>query len=179
MKKTLLVLCVLLRMQTLSAQDNFKKPFFTGDINFTFGLNENYVLFEPDDGEELLEFSALMVRLGVGYQFNKRWLASFNFGYDHHSRFGISAIPTYGALRYNISVDGLDTFFVESGYGRMWRPSNRYKDGNYYKLGVGTQIAGEGRWNVVLKLDFHRKKIAGFKHGNLDSISLGVGFSFF
>ena len=61
----------------------------------------------------------------------------------------------------------------------MWRPTNRYSDGNYYGFGLGTQISTSERTNVIVKLDFHRKEIAGFDNNRIDSISLGIGFSFF
>lgn len=72
-----------------------------------------------------------------------------------------------------------DAFFVEASYGRMWRLSNRYENGNYYGFGVGLQIAGEKRWNTLVRLDFHRKGIFGFKNNRIDSVSFGFGFSFF
>lgn len=68
-------------------------------------------------------------------------------------------------------------FFTEARYGKMWTPSSNYRDGNYY--GLGLQIAGEKRWNTILRLDFHRKAIMGFKNNRIDSVSLGIGFSFF
>ena len=37
----------------------------------------------------------------------------------------------------------------------------------------------EKRWNTILRLDFHRKGIIGFENNRLDSVSLGIGFSFF
>ena len=61
----------------------------------------------------------------------------------------------------------------------MWRPSRNYPDGNYYGFGIGTQVAGEDRWNTTVILKFHRKAIIGFENNRLDSISLGIGFSFF
>lgn len=61
MKKLLLLIAVILLVNlSLNAQE--KRPFFTGSLNFTFALNKNYVLFEPDDDNELIEFSALMTR---------------------------------------------------------------------------------------------------------------------
>ena len=54
-----------------------------------------------------------------------------------------------------------------------------YPDGNYYGLGLGVQVAGEKRWNSIIRLDLHRKRIAGFKNDRLDSVSFGIGFSFF
>lgn len=61
----------------------------------------------------------------------------------------------------------------------MWRPSAKYPDRNYYRLGIGTQVAGVKRWNTIFRLNFHRKGIVGFKNNRLDSVSLGLGFSFF
>ena len=61
----------------------------------------------------------------------------------------------------------------------MWTPSSNYPDGNYYGLGLGLQVAGEKRWNTILRLDFHRKGIIGFENNRLDSVSFGIGFSFF
>ncbi|MGB1041997.1 MAG: hypothetical protein ACPGU6_01255 [Tenacibaculum sp.] len=179
MKKTLLLVFVLICSFSLQAQDKKGHPFFTGTLNFTFALNENYVLFEPDDDEELLEFSALMTRFGIGYQFDEKWAGIVNIGYDHHTRFDINAIPMFGTLRYNISKDGNDSFFTQASYGNLWRPSDKYENGKYYALGIGAQIGGSGKWHAVIHLDFHRKKINHFKNGNLDSVSLGIGFSFF
>jgi len=125
-----------------------------------------------------------MVRVGFGYQFNSRWAVSAHAGLDDHYKFNITAIPTYGSLRYNITEsddDGEgDTFFIETSYGRMWRPTTKFEDGKYFSIGLGSQIAGDGRWNMIYRLDFHRKSILNFENsGHLDSISLGIGFSFF
>ncbi|WP_435261525.1 hypothetical protein [Tenacibaculum sp. nBUS_03] len=176
--KKLLLISLLTLTTSLFSQSDKAHPFFTGDLNFTLGINEDYELFNDDD-ESMLKFSALMFRVGAGYQFDKRWAAIFNIGYDHHTRFNINSIPTYGTLRYNISNDGYDSFFTEVSYGKMWRPSHKYENGNYYKFGFGFQIGSSSHWHAVLKLDFHRKKIAHFKNGNLDSLSFGIGFSFF
>lgn len=178
MKKLLLLIAVI-SLVNLSLNAQEKRPFFTGSLNFTFALNKNYVLFEPDDDNELIEFSALMTRFGVGYQFDKKWAGIINIGYDYHTRFGINTIPMFGTLRYNISEDGYDSFFTQVSYGNLWRPSNKYENGKYYAFGIGTQIGGSKRWHAVVHLDFHRKKISNFKNGNLDSVSLGIGFSFF
>ncbi|WP_445757701.1 hypothetical protein [Polaribacter sp.] len=44
---------------------------------------------------------------------------------------------------------------------------------------TGVQIAGEKKWNTIIRVDFHRKGIIGFENNRLDSISFGIGFSFF
>ena len=61
----------------------------------------------------------------------------------------------------------------------MWTPSSNYPDGNYYGIGLGIQAGGEDRLNTTFRIDFHRKGIVGFKNNKLDSVSIGIGFSFF
>ena len=177
MKKPLFAL-FLFTVSIAFSQESVKKPFFTGSLSTTLAINPNYTI-NNDDEETLLEPASILLRLGFGYQLNKRWLVSFHTGYDHHLRFDINAIPTFGKLTYNILEDADDTFFISTSYGKMWRPSSRFENGKYYGLGIGWQIAGESRWNTLIKIDFHRKKIADFKKGNLDSVSLGIGFNLF
>ena len=174
-----LLFCAFFWVLQISSQAKPGRPFFTGISSFSLGINENYVLFEPDDDEYLLDFTGVFLRVGFGYEFQRRIAISFNAGYDYHHRYSTSAFPTYGSLKYNITEREDDTFFVELSYGKMWRPSNRYPDGKYYGFGIGTQFAGEKRWNGILRLDFHRKGIIGFKNNRLDSVSFGFGFSFF
>ena len=180
MKKLALSIFFIVSFTTFS-QENLKKlgrPFFTGSANFTLGINENYTLFNDDD-ETFLVPSALFLSVGFGYEFFERVSLSVNGGFDFHWNYATSAFPTYGTLRFNITEDGGDAFFVETSYGKMWRPSNNYPNGNYYGVGLGWQIAGESRLNTIVKIDFHRKGIIGFKNNRLDSVSLGIGFSFF
>lgn len=176
--KKLLLLLFTITFLSVQSQDNESKNYITANLNFTFALNENYVLFSQDSEEQFFEFSAVMLRAGVGRRFNNRWSAGVNLGYDYHSRFNIKTIPTYGTVRYNISEDGNEAFYTEVGYGKLWRLSKAFDDGNYYKIGLGIDFGSSSRYTTALKLDFHRKKINGFKNGNLDSVSLGIGFSF-
>lgn len=178
MKKTILLLLILISTQITLSQENYKKPYFTGSFNTTFAINEDYTL-DPDDDESFLIPSAFMIRLGAGYQFHRRWQIGINAGFDHHLRYNINAIPLYGSIRYNIFENDNDNFFAEYSQGKMWRPSSSYENGNYYGFGIGTQITGSGRWNFVIRIDYHRKAIENFENGHLDSVSLGVGFSFF
>jgi hypothetical protein len=178
MKKLLLLILLFCSTSTLLSQDKIGRPFFTGDVNFTLGVNENYTLFN-DDEEPFLVPSAVFFRVGFGYEFKRKVAIAFNTGFDYHWNYAVSAFPTYGSLKYNISESDDDTFFTEIRYGKMWTPSSNYPDGNYYGLGLGVQVAGEKRWNSIIRLDFHRKRIAGFKNDRLDSVSFGIGFSFF
>lgn len=61
----------------------------------------------------------------------------------------------------------------------MQRPSSNYPNGNYYGFVTGVQIAGEKKWNTIIRVDFHRKGIIGFENNRLDRISFGIIFSFF
>ena len=177
MKKIILLLVIFYAGQ-LASQEKLGRPFFTGSANLTFGINEFYTI-EPDDGEPLIVPAAIFFRVGFGYEFKRRIAISFNGGFDYHWNYATSALPAYTSLRYNISEDEDDAFFAEISFGKMWRPSSRYPDGNYYGFGIGAQVAGEKRWHPIVRLDFHRKGIIGFKNNRLDSISLGIGFSFF
>jgi hypothetical protein len=179
MKKIIFVFTFFTTMQFFS-QENLGRPFITASLHATLGINEDYVLFDNNtDDEVLLEPSALFFRTGFGYEFKRTVAISFNAGFDYHWNYATSAFPTYGTVKYNIFEFDDDAFFVESSFGKMWRPSNRYPDGNYYGFGIGLQIAGEKRWHSIVRLDFHRKGIKGFRNNRIDSVSFGFGFSFF
>ena len=135
--------------------------------------------FDSADDQTFLVPSAIFLRMGFGYEFFNRLALSVNAGFDYHWNYAVSAFPMYGTLRYNIFAKEGNAFFVETSYGKMWRFSSNYPDGNYYGFGTGFQVAGEKRWNTIIRLDFHRKGILGFENNRLDSVSFGLGFSFF
>ncbi|MEE9408442.1 MAG: hypothetical protein V3V28_10260 [Polaribacter sp.] len=179
MKKLLLALILLLVLKT-NSQEKLGRAFFTGDVNFTLGINEDYQIGnDDDDNGTLIVPSALFFRIGFGYEFKKRVAIAFNSGYDIHWNYAVNAFPTFGSLRYNITNKHDSNHFVEVRYGKMWTPSSNYPNGNYYGIGLGIKVAGEKRWNTVFRIDFHRKGIAGFENNRLDSVSFGLGFSFF
>lgn len=178
MKKTLLYF-VLFSSTFCFSQRKLGRPMLTGSGSFVLGINENYTPFNSDDDETLLIPTGIFFRLGFGYEFKRRVAILFNSGFDYHWNYAVSAFPTYGSLRFNITEVDEDALFLETSYGKMWRPSSKYPDGNYYGFGVGLQIAGEYRWNGIIRLDFHRKAIFGFENNRIDSIAIGFGFSFF
>ncbi|MDX6745177.1 hypothetical protein SHK09_00120 [Polaribacter sp. PL03] len=179
MKKIVIVFAVLFIFNKINSQEKLGRPFFTSDINFTLGINEDYQIGSDDDNGPFIVPAALFFRVGVGYEFKKRVAIAFNSGYDFHWNYDVDAFPTYGSLKYNITEKDGDAFFTEVRYGKMWTPSSKYPDGNYYGIGLGFQIEGEKRWNTIFRIDYHRKGIAGFENDRLDSISFGLGFSFF
>ncbi|MFD2529468.1 hypothetical protein [Polaribacter marinaquae] len=179
MKRTLLSILALTVFQITFSQEKLGRPFFTADLNFTLGINEDYEIGNDDDNGPLIVPSAFFFRVGFGYEFKKRVAVALNGGYDFHFNYAVDAFPAYGSLRYNITEKENNNHFIEVRYGKMWTPSSKYSDGNYYGLGVGVQVAGGKRWNTVFRIDFHRKGIYGFKNNRLDSVSFGFGFSFF
>lgn len=178
MKKKILLILFFFTTLISFSQEKFGAPYFTGAANLTFAVNEHYTL-EPDDGESLLIPSAIFLRMGFGYEFKKRIALSLNGGFDYHWNRALSSFPTYSSVKYIITENQGDQFFTEFSYGKMWRPSRRFPDGSYYRLGLGTQIKGLGRWNTIIRLDFHRKGIIGFDKNKIESVSLGIEFSFF
>ena len=178
MKHILLAIALLFTVQSISSQEKKKGfTFFTGSFNLSLAINEDYTI--EDDDQPLLVPTAIMIRTGFGYQFNRRLGISFNVGYDYHYKYVITAIPTYISIKYNLWENDHDAFFAEYGQGRMWRPTPKYPDGNYYNFGLGWQMNTGSKWKPVLQFIYHRKKITGFENGNLDSISIGFGFTFF
>ncbi len=177
--KKILLLSILLFAQSFSAQEKLGRPFFTGDLNFTLGVNQDYEIGNSEETGTLIEPAALLFRVGFGYEFKKRIAISVNSGYDIHFNYAVDAFPTYFGLKYNITEKEDDTHFIEIRYGKMWTPSTNYPDGNYYGIGAGIQLARISRWNAIFRVDYHRKGILGFKNNRLDSISFGFGFSFF
>lgn len=179
-KRGIITVLTWLLFQQLSAQEmNYNKPFFTGSFNTTFAINEDYT-FEEGDGEPFLIPASMLIRIGVGYQFNRRFSLSGNIGYDYHFNYFINAIPTYVTAQYNIAEDFGDTFYIAYSHGKMFRPSAKFEDGNYYGFGVGWQFKNEKNDNrASLEITYHRKLIADFENGRLDSISIGVGITIF
>lgn len=177
------LLSILLLFSSIITAQNFDEnddsfPFVTGEFHTTWAINENYTL-DPDDDEPLLVPNSVFFRLGAGYQFNRRISASAHLGYDYHLQYFINAFPTYGSLRYNISEDYRDTFFVEYSRGKLWRPSAKFEDGDYAAFGLGWTVTGSKSTHTVIKITYHIKRIKDFENGRLDSLSLGIGFSIF
>ena len=177
MKKLLIILALTISSYT-QAQVKEKQPFFIGNIGATFGINQQYRFGEDGNGPFITPKSILL-RAEVGYQIDKRWSGSVSVGYDHHFTYSINSIPQFATIRYNFINKSSSAYFIDASYGRMWRPSNNFSNGNYYKLGLGIMSFSSSSWNGLIRIDYHRKKIAEFENGNLDSISLGIGFSFF
>jgi hypothetical protein len=176
-EKLLLILALTISSYT-QAQIKEKQPFFIGNIGTTFGINQQYRFGEDGNGPFITPKSILL-RAEVGYQIDKRWSGSVSVGYDHHFTYSINSIPQFATIRYNFINKSSSAYFIDASYGRMWRPSNNFSNGNYYKLGLGIMSFSSSSWNGLIRIDYHRKKIAEFENGNLDSISLGIGFSFF
>lgn len=177
--KKLSVFIFFIAICVTNAQEKNSHPFFTTDFNLTFGINENYELGNNND-EAFIVPTATLLRFGFGYEFYNRIAVSFNTGFDYHFRYSIMSIPAYVGVRYNIWKRGdQEALFLKINAGKMWRPAERFSDGDYKAFGVGWRLESAGRWTPTLKFMFHRKKIKNFKNGNLDSFSIGFGVMFY
>lgn len=178
MKKYSSIFFIFFLFQFAKAQNKTVRPFFSGTFHLTFAVNEYFTL-NPDDGEPLLIPTATFFRFGFGYQMGSKFAVSAHGGYDYHFPYAINAFPTYFTARYNLWGDFEESFFLEASRGKMWRPSFRYSDGDYYNIGIGWLLETGSRWRPEIKLMYHQKKIRDFDNsGNLESISLGIGFRF-
>lgn len=144
----------------------------------SFAINENWTL-DPDDDQDFLNATGVFFRVGLGYEIKERFLISMNAGYDYHIPDVIHAFPTYLKLRYNISNVDDNSFFFQYSRGKMWRPAQRFPDGDYDGFGLGYEFESDTRWNLVFELTYHVKDITGFEGiDTIQSLSLGVGFRF-
>ena len=179
MKRLLITIFSLFLFQIHKAQEKKIRPFFSGTFKLTFAVNEDFTI-DPDDDQPFLIPTATFFRFGVGYQLGNKFSLSLHGGYDYHFPYAINAFPTYVTGRYNVWGDFEESFFAQFSRGKMWRPSSRFSDGDYYNFGVGWQLEADSRWKPIIRLTYHRKKIRRFEdNGRLESISLGIGFIFF
>lgn len=178
MKQSLLLLFSFFIIHNSFSQQKNGAAFFNADFNLTFRINEHFE-FGNDNDETFLVPSATLIRLGFGYEFKKRIAVSFNTGFDFHFPYSILSLPTYVGFQYNIWRRDDDAFFVRINAGKLWRPSKRFSDGDYRAYGIGWKFESDSRWKPTLKLMYHQKKIDGFENGKLESVSLGIGFTFF
>lgn len=178
MKRFLLALLLLLSIQTIVSQKKESNLFIEGSFMPSFAFNEDWTI-DPDDDQDFLNATGVFFRVGLGYNIIDRFLISMNAGYDYHIQDVIHAFPTYLKLRYNISNVDDNSFFIQYSRGRMWRPAQRFPDGDYNAYGIGYELESDTRWNLIFELTYHVKDISGFVGiDNIQSVSLGVGFRF-
>ena len=180
MKKFLQLLFLLLTLQSTFGQQKKKAiPFFETNLMGTLAINENWTLDEDDD-ETFFRLSSAFLHVGLGYQFGKRLLISLNGGIDHYSLYDMYTVPAYIKLRFNLWTDVEQAWFVQFSGGTLWRPSDRFADGDYYSFGMGYEIESDSRWKPIISFMYHRKNLQGFPDITaIESLTVGIGFRFF
>jgi len=144
----------------------------------TLTINEYYTVFE-DDGETLLNPSAVFLNNTIGYQFDQRSIIGLNFEYDWHSQQGLHFFPTYLSFQYNIIAKD-DNMFIRGGYGTLLGLGSSFEKGNLYKLGLGAQIFDNNfRNSFLIGLDFTRKRFGYKTLEGLSSVSIFAEFMLF
>ena len=178
MNRLLLSLFLLFFLNNTFGQQKKSGLFIEGAFMPSFAFNEDWTL-DPDDDQEFLNVTGAFFRIGLGYEIKERFLISMNAGYDYHTQDVIHAFPTYVKLRYNITNIDDNSFYFQYSRGKMWRPAQRFADGDYDGFGLGYEIESDTRWNLIFELAYHGKEISGFEGiDNLQSISLGIGVRF-
>ena len=97
-------------------------------------------------------------------------------GYDHHFTYSINSIPQFATIRFNFINKSSSAYFIDTYYGRMWKASNNFSNGDYYKLGFGIMSFSSSSWNRLILIDYQQNKISKFENGSLESILLDIGF---
>ena len=178
MKKNVLFYFSFFIVSSSFAQQKNGIAFFNTDFNLTFKVNENFE-FGRNNNESFFIPTEILLRMGFGYEFKKKLALSFNTGFDNHFDYSIGTIPTYIAFQYNIWSRDEDAFFIRFNAGRLWRFADRFSDGDYRAYGIGWRIDNGNKWKPIIKLMYHQKKIKNFENGQINNVSLGVGFSLY
>jgi hypothetical protein len=143
--------------------------------------NENFGNYDPYFEEtdwNLIAIKSVLVRNGVDVKINKLFSIGANLGLDWHPDIDVKAMPYFLDSKITLSSDGNDRFFVSPGIGKLLKFTENFNEGNYYKLGIGYEITGNEKGNVLINLDFHQKRILYSENGNLNSLSVGLGYKF-
>jgi len=159
-------------------QEKTSGVFYKISLATTLTINEYYSVFE-DNGETLLNPSALFVNNTLGYQFDRRSLIGLNFEYNWHSQQGLHFFPAYLSFQYNIIAKD-DNMFIRGGYGTLLGLGSSFEKGNMYKFGLGAQIFDNNfRNSFLIGLDFTRKRFGYRTLEGLSSVSIFVEFMLF
>ncbi len=152
--------------------------FYKISLATTLTINGDYSIGN-DEGETLINPSALFINNTVGYQFDNRTQIGLNFEYNWHSQQGLHFFPTYLNLQHNIIADD-DNVFVRAGYGTLLGLSKDFEKGNTYKFGFGFQTFDKNfRNSFLIGLDFTRKRFGYRTLEGLSSVSIFLEFMLF
>jgi hypothetical protein len=174
----LFLLCNSINGFSQTDQEKTSGIYYKFSLATTLTINEYYNLFE-DNGETLLNPSALFVNNTIGYQFDRRSIIGLNFEYNWHSQQGLHFFPAYLSFQYNIIAKD-DNMFIRGGYGTLLGLGSSFEKGNMYKFGLGAQIFDNNfRNSFLIGLDFTRKRFGYKTLEGLSSVSIFVEFMLF
>ena len=153
--------------------------FYKFSLSTTLRINEDYIAFDNESDETLIQLSAYFINNTIGYQFDKRASLGLNFEYNWHSEQGLHFLPAYLSFQYNLIVNDSD-LFIRGGYGSLLGISNDFEKGSVYKAGFGCRIYDGGYQNsFLIGLDFTRKRFGYRTLEGLSSISIFLEFMLF
>ncbi|MBL4724462.1 MAG: hypothetical protein JKY73_03560 [Lutibacter sp.] len=177
MKKMLFVIAVF-SVTFCFSQRNF---YYNFTVNTTFTANENFGQYDEDlesrDWSPIAP-NAILFRNGVDVDINYLVSFGFNLGLDWHPDLDVLALPYYIEAKFNLTKQDDDKWYIGGGLGKLLKLGDAFERGKYYKVGMGYHISTEKNYSFILNMDFHQKKIAHFKNGRLNSLSIGFGMLF-
>ena len=176
--KILLIVIGVFSFVNCFSQKSFNYNF---TINTTFTTNENFGEYDEDLEQTdwaIITPNAILFRNGIDVDINNLVSVGFNIGLDWHPDLDVLAIPYYLETKFNLVKSYDDKFYINAGIGKLLKIENNFERGNYYKFGIGYHISTGESHSFILNMDFHQKKIANFKNGRLNSLSIGLGMLF-
>ncbi len=177
MQKAFFISLLLISMATYSQ----KKIHYNFILNVTFMANENfgnYDEYEDDTDWDIIVPRALLLRNGFDVTLNNFVTLGLNLGLDWHQDLEVLAIPYYIDSKFTIFKGGNKKLYIGGGIGKLVKLGKAFERGKYYKTGLGYQVAMDETHHFIFNIDFHQKKIEGFEHERLNSLSFGMGMSF-
>ena len=177
--KYTITLLILLAFLNANAQDEKTQGlFYKISVASTLALNENFTIGN-DDGETLINPSALFINNTLGFRLNEKSSIGLNLEYNWHSRQGLHFLPVYLSFR-QVIFEYEDNLFIRGGYGRLLNISTDFEKGTFYKVGFGFQIFDEDyRNSFLIGLDFNRKRFGFQQLEKISSVSVFVEFGVF
>ncbi|MDP3313644.1 hypothetical protein [Lutibacter sp.] len=177
MKNSLSIVVLLLSFYGFSQ----KRAMYNFNVNWTLAYNDNFNIASALNNEEDNTFfvaGAFFFRNGVDVEINNFMTIGANIGLDWHPNINLLAIPYYLDTKVAISHVDDDKFYVEVGIGKLLKLGSNFENGDYYKIGLGYNIATGQNFGIVLSTAFHQKKIKNMVNGRLNSFSIGLGIIF-
>ncbi len=142
----------------------------------------NSALFYDEGGEYFFNFGGFLIRNGFEVAYTEDILFGIGFGVDFqfNEPYGkLFTAPVYFQTRTYLPFKRESPFFLQAGIGKLLNLGGAFEKGTYYNFGLGYDFIDEfEKYGISLILEFHHKRIPNIISGEVNSVSIGVGFRF-